>query len=307
MWVVLGGYLGVLVPEGSLTTPMEHVMPAALLNNELVREWVHPSFAEIQQPWGSPTVFARPSAPFAYTNGWGNNFAILTPIVIAVLGSSRGWRQVLLAVALAASLVPAVATLNRGMFIALGIALVYTMLRLALRGRFRPLLSLLGVIVMGGMALGHTGVIERVQLRTTYSSTNVGRLTAYRETFDRTLSSPLLGWGGPRPSRTLDISVGTQGHVWNVMFSHGFIALAFFVGTLLLLAWYTRTCTGVAFAAHVTLVTVVVAITYYGFDGPQMLVTLTAAALAARQVDRRPRRRPAAALGRAPAPASHTT
>ena len=304
MWVVLGGYLGVLVPHGSLTTPMERVMPGALLDNELVREWVHPSFAELQQPWGSPTAFARPSAPFAYTNGWGNNFAILMPFVVAMVGTSRGRHRLLLALALVASAVPAVATLNRGMFIALGVALAYTMLRLALRGRVGPLLSLVVVIVVGGTALVHAGALERIQLRTTHSSTNLGRVTVYQETFDRTLSSPLLGWGGPRPSRTLNISVGTQGHVWNVMFSHGFVALAFFVVTLVWLAWRTRRCTQLGFAAHVTLVTVVVAITYYGFDGPQMLVALTAAALAMRQVDQGPRRRPAAIRGRASVTAS---
>jgi hypothetical protein len=128
-------------------------------------------------------------------------------------------------------------------------------------------------------------------LRTTYSSTNFGRATVYRETFDRTLSSPLLGWGGPRPSRTLDISVGTQGHLWNVMFSHGFLALALFVTTLLWLTWRTRTCTGFGFAAHVTLVMVAVAITFYGFDGPQMLIALTAGALGTRQVHLRALRR----------------
>jgi hypothetical protein len=304
LWVVLGGYLGVVVPHGSLTTPMERVMPGVLLDNELVSEWVRPSFAELQQPWGSPEAFARPSAPFAYTNGWGNNFAILMPFVITMLGIARGRRRLLLAVAVAASTVPAVATLNRGMFIALGVALAYTILRLALRGRFMPLLSLLVVLVVGGMALVHAGVLERIQLRTTYSSTNLGRATVYQETFDRTLSSPLLGWGGPRPSRTLDISVGTQGHVWNVMFSHGFLALAFFVVTLLWLAWRTRSCTQMGFAAHVTLVTVVVGITYYGFDGPQMLVTLTAAALATRQVDRSPYRLPATVRRRSVATAS---
>jgi polysaccharide biosynthesis protein PslJ len=290
VWVVAGGYLGVLIPDGSLSTPMERLMPGALLENELVREWVHPSFAELQQPWGSPVAFARPSAPFAYTNGWGNNFAILMPFVVAMAGMSHGRRRVVLGLALAASAVPAVATLNRGMFVALGVGLVYAMLLLAFRGRIAPLLSLLAVVLIAGIALAQSGVLDRIMLRTTYSATNIGRATVYEETFDRTLSSPLLGWGGPRPSRTLDISVGTQGHVWNVMFSHGFLALALFVSTLLWLAWRTRRCTGLGFASHITLVMIVVAITYYGYDGPQMLVALTAAALGTRQVDRCARR-----------------
>jgi len=198
VWIVFGGYLGVLMPHGSLSTPMEWLMPGALLDNELVREWVHPRFAELQQPWGSPQAFARPSAPFPYTNGWGNNFALLMPFVVAMTGMARGWRRLLLVLALAASAVPAVATLNRGMFVALGVGLAYTMVRLALRGRVAPLLSLLGAVLVGGIGVLEAGVVDRIMLRTTYSSTNFGRATVYRETLDRTLSSPSTSASGRR-------------------------------------------------------------------------------------------------------------
>lgn len=282
--VVAGGYLGVLWPEGSFSTPLERVIPGALLGNELVADWVRPNFAEVQQPWGAPEPFARPSAPFPYTNGWGNNFALLTPFVIAMVGlMSR--RRVLLVVALLAALVPAGATLNRGMFTALGLALGYTAIRLLFRGRAKLFVAMLGVAAVVGAAVVTSGVLEQIALRTSYSSTTLDRTLIYRETLIRTMNSPFVGWGGPRPSRTLGISVGTQGHVWNVMFSHGFVALVFFVVTLWWLAWRTRRCTGLAFTAHVVLVVVSVAIVYYGYDGPQMVVAMVAAGLAMRQVD----------------------
>ena len=74
------------------------------------------------------------------------------------------------------------------------------------------------------------GVLARLQERLHYSRTNVGRQTIYREAFDGAVNSPVFGHGAPQPSGTVDVSVGTQGQVWNVMFSYGFVALAFFLG-----------------------------------------------------------------------------
>ena len=43
-------------------------------------------------------------------------------------------------------------------------------------------------------------------------------------------SSPILGWGGPRPSiNPFSPSIGTHGHVWFAMFSHGFVGLGLYV------------------------------------------------------------------------------
>lgn len=281
-WVVVGGWLGVLHPTGSLVTPMSRVLPSFLLDNELVREWVYPRFAELQQPWSSPESFSRPSAPFAYTNGWGTNFALLVPFALLRAVHLRGPRRLLWIGVICASAVPAVATLNRGMFLALAVGFAWTLVQLALRGRAAPLLVMTVVGLIAGAGVLLSGVADRILLRTTVSSTNVGREMIYREAFERTLDSPLLGWGGPRPSHTLDIAVGTQGHVWNVMFSHGFVALVLFVGTLWTFAWITRRATGAAFAAHITLVMTATAIVYYGFDGPQMTTALIAAAIALR-------------------------
>lgn len=294
VWVVVGGWLGVLFPEGGLSTPVGAIMPGSLMSNELVRDLVNPNFAEVQQPWGSPVAFARPAAPFPYSNGWGVNYALLTIFAAAAWTRLRGRPRALLGVAMAVSMVPAALTLNRGMVLSLGIALLYVAARAALRGRLR----LLAAIVIGSGVLlvlaNVLGLVDLLELRTTYSSSTLDRSLVYRETFVRTLESPLVGWGGPRPSRTLGISVGTQGHVWNVMFSHGFVGLALFLSFLWWSAWRTRGCVGVAAAAHVVLVVVSIAVTYYGFDGPQMLTALVAAGIAHRQVASSP---PAAEVG----------
>src|SRR3954451_1132941 len=121
-FVVFGGYLGMLFPHGSISTPAESLLPQNIARNEYVQALVHPSFAEVQQPYGSPRVFYRPSAPFPYTNSWGCNVALLVPLMIAAVAMARRRRSRLALLALlAAACLPAFATLNRGMFLAIGI------------------------------------------------------------------------------------------------------------------------------------------------------------------------------------------
>ena len=282
--VVAGGYLGVLVPRGSLSTPVQALLPLNISNNEYVRALVHPSFAEVQRPYGSPRTFFRPSAPFPYTNSWGCNVALLVPLVVAAIMTFRRpvWRLAMVAL-LAAACVPAFATLNRGMFLALGMVLSYASLRLAFRGRLLPLSMVLGGASVGLAVAVSSGVLARLQERLHYSRTNVGRQTIYREAFDGAVDSPIFGHGSPQPSTTVDVSIGTQGQVWNVMFSYGFVALAFFLGwfgLVVLYSWKARDQAGLW--VHATLFVAFMTFFYYGYDGIQLTVAMTAAALALR-------------------------
>ncbi|MDQ1740868.1 MAG: polysaccharide biosynthesis protein PslJ [Pseudonocardiales bacterium] len=282
--VVAGGYLGVLVPRGALSTPVQALLPQNIRTNEYVSALVHPSFAEVQRPYGSPRTFYRPSAPFPYTNSWGCNVALLVPLVVAAMMTFRRpvWRLAMVGL-LALACVPAFATLNRGMYLALALVLAYAAVRLAFRGRLVPL-----VLVLGGGSVGlavavWAGVLARLQERLHYSGTNVGRQTIYREAFDGAVNSPIFGHGAPQPSTTVDVSIGTQGQVWNVMFSYGFIALAFFLGwfgLVVLQSWRAR---GQAeLWVHATLFVAFVTFFYYGYDGIQLTVAMAAAALALR-------------------------
>ncbi len=280
-FVVVGGWLGVLFPGVRVDTPTYAVLPSALLDNDYVRALVRPSFAEVQQPYGSPRSFVRPSAPFAYTNGWGCNTSLLVPCVLAALSQARRRAtRVLLALLLAAAAVPAAATLNRGMFVALGFGVLYGSVRLALRGRPAALVATGLVGAAGALAGQLTGTFDGLQERLYYSGTNVGRSTIYREAFEGTLESPLLGHGAPRPSALLNISIGTQGQVWNVMFSYGFPALAVFVGWFAVAAWLSRRASAPGEVwLHTVLVVGLLTFVYYGYDGPQLGVLMTVAAV----------------------------
>lgn len=283
-FIVVGGYLGMLVPYGSITTPMSKILPHSVLANEYVNSLVHPPFAEVQQPYGAVTAFVRPSAPFSYTNGWGCAYALLLPVVLlAIQQSGRGWLRRVLVSVLAASVLPAFATLNRGMFLAVAVALAYVAVRLALRGQVRVLATVVGVTLLGIVLAGALGVQNQVADRTSTSGSNVTRLAIYREAFVRTTHSPVLGYGAPRPSTQIGVSVGTQGQVWGVMFSFGFFALAAFLGWFWYVAWRSRAGRDPSSLwLHVTLVVASFTVFYYGYDGMQLTVVMVVAALLAR-------------------------
>lgn len=281
--VVVGGWLGTLFPSGRLSTPAQLILPDALTSNEYVRVLVSPPFAEVQRPYGSPVSFARPSAPFAYTNGWGCNLALVMPFVAAGFSGASRRLRIWLLLLLAAAIVPAMATLNRGMYLAITFAVVYAAIHYARRGRLAPLalFALAGAVAVVIAVV--TGLADALDSRLRYSQTNAGRLGTYQEALDGTLASPLFGNGSPRPSTTLSISIGTQGQLWNVMFSYGFVALAaylawFIYATLRSLSWQTST----QLWMHVVLATVLLTTAYYGFDGPQLAVAMVAAAVVLR-------------------------
>lgn len=237
-FIIVGGYLGMLFPEGQLTWTIGRLIPSSLLANEYVAELAFPGFAEIQTPWGAEEPFIRPSAPFAYTNGWGAAIAILTPIVVGRVVSERTARSAWwLAFAVVAAVPPAVATTNRGLFVGLGIGIGYVLIRLLLRGHWLPFVwvSLLSVAV--GAMLTMSGLLDGIAERQDTVDTTDGRSSVYLETFQRTLESPVLGFGAPRPGRMTEVYVGTQGAVWNAMFCFGFVGLllfmAFLVGAVL--------------------------------------------------------------------------
>lgn len=285
-WIAVGGYLGMIAPYTRINTPMLRIMPRNIASNDYVRELLSPRFAEVQQPYGAPYPFVRPAAPFPYTNGWGHAFVLLLPLMVALwLIADRRLRTTLPLLVLAA-VPPALATLNRGIFVGVAVSAMVTTLRL--RRRIRLGHVLLAAVPLAGAALFvlSTGALDRISQRTSSSSTTADRASIYREAFDRTLDSPLLGYGAPRPSELLGVSVGTQGHFWYVMFSHGFVGLALFLTTVWGLALTTRRTTDLPGAfVHMTLVVVSVMLMFYGLDGMNLLIVLVTAALLLRRDD----------------------
>jgi hypothetical protein len=282
--VVLGGYLGMLVPDGGFSTPVERLLPDGLAV-PYVRELVHPKFAQVSGfGEGYPP---RTQAPFTYTNEWAANFAMLMPFVFIAIGTlRRGWFRLLLLLLLPLSLVPAFLSLNRGLLLGLALGLSYAAVRSTLHGRVRVLA---GVVLVAGIALAVAPTLPQ-RAEQSEGESNQTRLTLYAETVQRVADSPLIGFGAPRPSQDpSNPSTGTQGQLWMVLFSHGLPGLAFFMGWYLWVLWRSRaTPSTTRLWTHVTLLTGTVLLTVYGMVPSGLAVFMVAAAVSLREAEAEP-------------------
>jgi hypothetical protein len=286
LFTIAGGVVGLLIPEVRLATPVGLLLPDSLTGNEYVHDLFFPPMAEVQHPFGAPVDFVRPSAPFPYANSWGVAIVLLTPVAVACFMQNRSRPvRALLVVGLVAMIAPALATSNRGMFVGLVLAAVYVVVRLAIRDRAAPVLTIAVLGVIGAGVLVGRGLLDQIHTRQQYGDSSGTRLTLYRETFERTLHSPLLGYGAPRPSATEPVvSAGTQGYVWMLMFSFGFVGLALFLTFL----WGTTLRTwrapgDVDLVLHSVLVVASVIIAFYGLDIMQLLSIMLVAAVLLRR------------------------
>ncbi len=285
--VIAGGYAGLLAPVWELKTPLAFVLPQSLLDNSYVHDM---AFRRLTQYNPDPRAYViaapRPSAPFLYANGWGNVYSLLTPVVVVYTAMvRRGPKFWLLLLALPISFVPAVLTLNRGMFLGLAIAMLYIGIRAALLGHGKILLAVLCLAVVAGTSFVVLPVQERIDQRTAKVESINDRGNLYLETFQRTLESPLFGYGAPRPSERADQpSVGTQGHVWMLMFSHGFVGLGLFLVWLghLFVRTIRRTDL-VGLVCNTLLLVAFVEVFYYGILGAGLVIVMVAGALGLRE------------------------
>lgn len=287
---VVGGYLGLLLPTTVVRTPMAYVLPQALVSNDLVNHMVVRRFAQFN-PDSFLQVAPRPSAPFLYTNNWGNVYSLLLPFVIVYILQTRHLlRSRLLMLALPLSAVPAFLTLNRGMFIGIALALVYAAVRLALMRQFRAIGALLAMAVLGAVLYLVLPIQERLEGRLDSSAeatSNDTRASLYLQALELVPGSPLFGYGGPQQGDNLQAApVGTQGQVWMLLVSHGPIATAAYV-MWFLAAWFLsrRRRDPMGIACQAVLVVGSVELLYYGMVPNGLPLMMLAAAMALRGPD----------------------
>ncbi|MEU4556163.1 O-antigen ligase family protein [Micromonospora violae] len=276
------GWLGVLVPRLAMTTPMEVLLPGGVAGTPFIQDMVHLTTAEYSARSLNP-IF-RPAAPFAYTNNYGSAYAMTLPCVVAfaMLRRQGVLRWALLA-SLPLSLAPAFLTLNRAMFLSLGAGLAVLGVRASLRGNVRVAASIVGVVVIGGLATLFIPITELINKRVDSSDTNTDRLSLYTEVIRRVQESPWLGYGAPVNVDTVSAAapIGTQGQLWMVLFSHGVPALICF------LAWFVAAaviCARATSAAGQWLAVVpvvcLVQIPFYGMANQNLAVAFFAVAFA---------------------------
>ncbi|WP_435821652.1 O-antigen ligase family protein [Micromonospora musae] len=274
------GWLGVLAPRLALTTPVEVLLPGGVAGNSYIQDLVHVGAAEYSIRSLDP-IF-RPAAPFPYTNNYGSAYALTLPCVVAyTMLRRRGVLRWGLLASLPLSLAPAFLTLNRVMFASLGVGLAVLGLRAALRGNVRVGASVVGVLVIGGLATLFIPVTELIGDRVESSDTNDDRFSLYAEVIRRIGDSPWLGYGAPASADTVSAPapVGTQGQLWMVLFSHGVPALICFLAWFVVVAANVRRVRSAAgqWLAVVPLICLV-QIPFYGMASPNLAVAFFAVA-----------------------------
>jgi hypothetical protein len=251
---VAGGLLGVFAGRFEFDSAVELLLPHHLRSMGFVQSLVHPSAAQIMDLLGSSRP--RPAAPWGYTNTWGNNVCLLVVWFVVWALARRGGRRLFALACLAVAVLPVVHSLNRGLWIGLGVTVGYVAVQLARRGRLAALgaVGVTATLLVGALALTPLGGIVGERM-------NNGRSNGVRMYLtDRSLQglseSPLIGFGstrntqGGRNSITVgesadcrrcgNFTVGGNGQLWQLLFAHGLLGTAAYLGFFLYGLWRFR-------------------------------------------------------------------
>jgi len=274
--IALGGLIGIAFPNLGYTSPVAQILPS----NPYINDVVQVQFAQVHEFLGFPV--GRPSTLFRYTNQWGSAFALLVPFAFAAAGqvNSVMARRALQAL-IALSIIPVVVSLNRGLWLALGVATAYIGLRAALALRFRLLGGVVAVAALAAIVVGFTSLGELASDRVETPHSDTTRMAIYDETFTRVERSPLVGYGSTEPSE-IDPSLpplGTHSQILHVAFVHGIPAALLFFGWIAATLLRSKSArSGPLFWAHVAILIFLVESVYYLMTH-QILVMMIVAAL----------------------------
>lgn len=248
--VVLGS-LSLVAPDFGYVAPSAHVLPGWTQadGSAVVR------LAQMQPVLGD--VSPRPAAPFAYTNAWGNNLSLLLVWLVVgwgVLGSGR--RRLAMYALLALSVVSLVFSLNRAVWLGIGLAVVLVTVRLALRGLVRALAVLVLLLTVTSVAVAATPLGSMVEARFATPHSNEVRGSLLGSAVDAATQSPVIGFGSTRTTLGSDASIaigpseacprcgarniGSTGQLTLLLISQGFLGVVLYLGFLLGSVWRYR-------------------------------------------------------------------
>lgn len=239
---VIGGIAGLLFPRFEFTSLAELVVPGT--GGNFIYTMVHPALSTPSDFLGYEQ--ARPRAPFAYANTWGNNVGLLLPFfAYVVLRSRRTWQKVAGALVLLAALVPIGYSLNRGLWLGLGVAFLYAIVQLVRARRYVAVWGAVAAVAVAAVVLGASPVGQTVALRLETPHSNERRATVAEVVVLTTAEgSPLLGFGttrqvlgsfsslagggSPDCRQCAAPPLGTQGFLWRLVFTTGFVGTGLF-------------------------------------------------------------------------------
>lgn len=236
---VVGGILGILFPGVGFRSPLERLLPHSIVAIPFVEALVHPRLGSIDSLYGVP----RPSVLFSYTNDWGAAMGVLMPLALYAMRYLRTKRyRLLVSALLVVSLIPVIVSINRGLWVSMAVAAIYVAVRAGFRGNVRVIAAgLAGTAVLGALVV-FTPLSNVILDRLATSNTST-RATLYHAATNSVIASPLLGYGAPLSSTTLEnsnnVSIGTHGQLWTLLVSQGFPGAGLFL--LFLIAMLVKT------------------------------------------------------------------
>jgi hypothetical protein len=296
IYTTVGGLAGVAVPGLSFSSPLLLMLPHHVQSNPYILAEMHPSLAQVQNVLGGSN--GRPDAPFAYTNTWGNCLALLLPWLVAAWWA-RGTRRQrrIAAVVLALSVIPAIYSLNRGLWLGLIVAVCYLAFRLAARGNIALLATIFAGIAVVALVVLATPLQSLISQRLQNGHSDAHRAQLSVLATRDALASPIIGFGDTRHEvgsvtsiavgRTENchqcgqMSVGNNGQLWLLLICSGFVGAAFylaFFGYGVWRFWRDRTPEGMA-GVLVLVLTFVFMIAYDAVGAPLAFTMLTYAYL----------------------------
>ncbi|MBV1853484.1 O-antigen ligase family protein [Catellatospora tritici] len=255
--LVIGGLAGMVLPRFTITTPLAEVLPKFLISNGFVRSSVK---IELSQ-WQSILEEAprpRPAAPFQYTNTWGQCLVLLLPwFLIATLHNTKSlWRRFWAIGVLALAMVPTVFSLNRGMWLGLGLAVAYLTVRLAIRGSVLPVVGVMVGVALVGIITLTTPLGATVMERINTPHSNEGRASLNGAAVTAAMGSPIIGYGGQSETigseRSIAIGqsasceqcgnrdIGSDGQLWALLITQGFVGAGLYILFFLWMGWRFR-------------------------------------------------------------------
>jgi hypothetical protein len=198
IYTVAGGFLGILLPSVQLTSPLAYIVPQSIQQNqEQIQLMLHPATSQIMNFLGYAE--GRPSAPFPYTNMWGNSIAILLPWLLVAGWSFGNRRQRRFTVAIfVLALFPVVYSLDRGLWVGLGLSVLYLAVRFAARGKGRMLAVIAGTLAVLAAVILFSPLGDLIGQRLQHGASNTGRTNASEIALEDGLSSPFVGYGDTR-------------------------------------------------------------------------------------------------------------
>ena len=290
VYTIVFGLAAVADPGFQFTSPLAKLVPNTIQQADVtISAALHPAFSQKQTFGGT----GRIAAPFTYSNGWGENLAILLPWLIVgwcLLGTRRQRRIGIALVGI--SIVPIVFSFDRGLWVGLVLAAAYMVVRLSAKNP-KLLLGFIGALVLVAVVVAASPLLGLILARAGHGSSDAGRTNQAVVAVKGAVTSPVLGYGDTRreqgASNSIAIgksascpdcgnnSIGAHGQLWLLLFANGFVGAFFYLAFFGYGIWrFRRDKTPYGLAGELVLLLSFVFSLVYEAVGPTLSFTMLA-------------------------------